>query len=91
MPALPGMLLIPAGLLAMLRKAFSQSQRISGAVGILYLRPLVGSLSGIVAAVLLYSYNHANAQAPLGVGIMYLANSDDVGDPWIPRTHATRF
>src|SRR5438094_864711 len=96
MPALSGMLLIPNELLAILRKAFSQGQRINRAIGVPYLRPLVGSLSAIVAAVLLYASNHANAQAPTptprprptppprpfsGIGIMYLENADSLGDP----------
>ena len=45
------------------------------------LPPLVGSLSAIIAATLLYASNHADAQAPPGIGIMYLTNSDGVGDP----------
>ena len=45
------------------------------------LPPLVGSLSAIIAAILLYPSNHADAQAPSGIGIMYLTNSDAVGDP----------
>ena len=45
------------------------------------LPPLVGSLSAIIAAILLYPSNHADAQAPPGIGIMYLTNSDAVGDP----------
>src|SRR5437667_9056377 len=94
MPALSGMLLIPNELLAILRKAFSQGQRINRAIGIPYLRPLVGSLSAIVAAVLLYASNHAQASTPAprprptppprlssGIGIMYLMHSDAIGDP----------
>ena len=56
------------------------------AIGIMCLRPLVGSLAAIVAAILLYASNHANAQAPPSIGIMYLEDSDAVGDPihdWI--------
>ena len=45
------------------------------------LRPLVGSLSAVVAAILLYGSNHADAQAPPGIGIMYLTRSDQAGDP----------
>jgi hypothetical protein len=45
------------------------------------LQPLGGSLSAIVAVILLYASSHANAQAPPGIGIMYLENSDAVGDP----------
>ena len=94
MPALSGMLLIPNELLAILRKAFSQGQRINRAIGVPYLRPLVGSLSAIVAAVLLYASNHAQASTPAprprptppprlssGIGIMYLMHSDAIGDP----------
>src|SRR5262249_9574780 len=33
------------------------------------------------AAVLLYGSNHADAQAPQGIGIMYLENSDAAGNP----------
>ena len=50
-------------------------------IGVFCLRPLVGSLSAVVAAILLYASNHADAQAPPGIGIMYLENSDAVGDP----------
>ena len=46
----------------------------------MYLRPLVGSISAIVAAILLYAFNNADAQPP-GIGIMYLTNNDAVGDP----------
>jgi len=63
------------------RKAFSQGQGMNKPIGIMYLRPLVGSLSAIIAAILLYGSNHAHAQAPPGIGIMYLTNSDAVGDP----------
>ena len=80
LPALLGRLLCAAGLLAVPRKAFSQGQGMNRPIGIMYLRPLVGSLSAIVAAILLYGSNHADAQ-PAGIGIMYLENSDAVGDP----------
>jgi hypothetical protein len=52
-------------------------------IGITYLRPLVGSLSAIVAAILLYASNHADAQsqaAPM-IGIMYLEDADAFGAP----------
>ena len=77
------MLVCAAGLLAMPRKAFSQGKGISRAIGITYLRPLVGSLSVIVAAILLCASNHADAQtqaAPI-IGIMYLEYADSLGDP----------
>jgi len=80
LPALLGRLLCAAGLLAVPRKAFSQGQGMNKPIGIMYLRPLVGSLSAIIAAILLYGSNHADAQ-PAGIGIMYLENSDAVGDP----------
>src|SRR5882757_6106876 len=50
-------------------------------IGIMYLRPLVGCLSAIIVAIPLYASDHADAQAPPGIGIMYLTNSDGVGDP----------
>jgi hypothetical protein len=81
MPALLGMLRCAAGLLALPGKAFFQGQGINRPVGIMSLPSLVGSLSAIIAAILLYGSNHANAQAPRGIGIMYLENSDAVGDP----------
>src|SRR5438876_267851 len=83
MPALSGMLLIPNELLAILRKAFSQGQRINRIIGAPYLRPPVSSLSAIVAAILLCASNHADAQsqAPPMIGIMYLENADSLGDP----------
>ena len=49
--------------------------------GIVYLRPLVGSLSAIVAAILLCGPNHADAHSLPGIGVMYLENSDEVRDP----------
>ncbi|HEY3661161.1 MAG TPA: hypothetical protein VGK91_08040, partial [Candidatus Udaeobacter sp.] len=48
---------------------------------VICLRPLVGLLSAVVATVLLYAFNPADAQAPPGIGIMYLKKSDAVGDP----------
>ena len=47
------------------------------------LRPLVGSLSAVVAAILLYGSNHVDAQsqAPPMIGIMYLESADSLGDP----------
>ena len=83
MPALLGMLLCAAGLRAIPRKAFSQRQGINRPSGVMCLRPLVGFLSAVVAAILLYASNHADAQsqpAPM-IGIMYLENADSVGDP----------
>jgi hypothetical protein len=50
-------------------------------IGVFCLRLLVGFISVVVAAVLLFASNHADAQAPPGIGIMYLENSDAVGDP----------
>ncbi len=50
-------------------------------IAVFYLRPLVGFLSAVVAVMLLYASNHADAQGPPGIGIMYLENSDAVGDP----------
>src|SRR3954468_14479302 len=44
-------------------------------------RSLVGFYSAIVAVLLLYGSNRADAQAPPGIGIMYLTNSDGIGDP----------
>src|SRR5262249_3517485 len=81
-PALPGMLLCAARLFVIPRKAFSQGQGINRPTGVIYLRRLVGSLSAIVAAILLYASNHADAQsqAPM-IGIMYLENADSLGDP----------
>ena len=83
MPALLGMLVCAAGLLAIPRKAFSQGQGMNRPIGIMYLRPLVGSVSAIVAAILLYASNHADAQsqAPPMIGIMYLEDADALGDP----------
>ncbi|HXX40702.1 MAG TPA: fibronectin type III domain-containing protein, partial [Chthoniobacterales bacterium] len=47
----------------------------------MYLRLHLPFLSAIVAGVLLNLSNYADAQAPAGIGIMYLTNSDGVGDP----------
>ena len=83
MPASLGMLLCGAGLLAFPKKAFSRDQGINSAIGITYLRLLVGSLPAIVAAILLYSSNHADAQsqpAPM-IGIFYLEDADALGAP----------
>ncbi len=44
-------------------------------------RPFVGSVVAILAMLLLYPFNRTDAQAPPGIGIMYLTNSDAVGDP----------
>jgi len=47
------------------------------------LRSIVGSVSAIAAAILLYASNYADAQsqAPPMIGIMYLENADSLGDP----------
>src|SRR5438876_18211 len=83
MPALSGMLAILDELPAILRKLFSQGRRINRIIGAPYLRPPVSSLSAVVAAVLLYGSNHADAQsqAPPMIGIMYLESADSLGDP----------
>ena len=83
MPVLRCMLVCAAGLRAIPRKAFSQRQGINRPIGVFYLRPLVGSVSAIVAAILLYGSNHADAQSPAPpmIGIMYLENADSLGDP----------
>jgi hypothetical protein len=49
--------------------------------GIMYSRPVVGSLSAAVVAILLYGSNPVGAQAPQGIGIMYLEDSDAAGNP----------
>src|SRR5438876_10538761 len=74
MPALLGMLLCAARLLVIPRKAFSHGQEMNRSVALMCLRPLVGSVSDIVAAILLFSSNHADAQtqaAPM-IGMMLL-------------------
>src|SRR5262249_17486839 len=83
MPALSGVLLCAAGLLAIPGKAFSQGQGMNRPGAVMCLRPLVGSVSAIVVAILLYASNHAGAQsqAPPMIGIMYLENADSLGDP----------
>src|SRR5262249_18593888 len=83
MPALPGMLLCAAGLLAVPRKAFSRRQGINRPSAVTCFRPVVGFLSAIIAAILFYGSNHADAQsqAPPMIGIMYLENADSLGDP----------
>src|SRR5436190_22411230 len=83
MPALIGMLLCTARLLAIPRKTFFQGRRMRRPMGIMYVRPLVGSLSAVVAAILLCVSNHANAQSesPPMLGIMYLESADSLGDP----------
>src|SRR5947208_2614338 len=83
MTALVGMLLCTARLLAIPRKTFFQGRRMRRPMGIMYVRPLVGSLSAVVAAILLCVSNHANAQwqsAPM-LGIMYLESADSLGEP----------
>src|SRR5438552_6912650 len=83
MPALSGMLAILDELPAILRKLFSQGRRINRIIGAPYLRPPVSSLSALVAAILLYASDNADAQsqAPPMIGIMYLENADSLGDP----------
>src|SRR5438876_5364011 len=83
MPASLGVLLCAAGLLALLRKAFSQGQGMNRPIAVMCLQPFVGFLSATVAAILLCASNHANAQsqAPPMIGIMYLENADSLGDP----------
>src|SRR5438876_2909308 len=83
MPALSGMLAILDELPAILRKLFSQGRKCNRTMCAPYLLPPVSSLSAVVAAVLLYGSNHANAQsqAPPMIGIMYLENADSLGDP----------
>src|SRR5438876_1300674 len=83
MSALLGMTHCAAGLLAVRRKAFFQGQGMSRRIGNIFLRPLLGSLSAMVAAIGLCASNHADAQsqgAPM-IGIMYLENADSLGDP----------
>jgi hypothetical protein len=45
------------------------------------LRPCVGFLSAVIATILLYASDHAEAQTPQGIGIMYLTPNDQAGDP----------
>ena len=83
MAALLDMPLCAAGLLAIPRKAFSHGQGMNRSGAVMCLRPLVGAFSAIVAAILLYGSNHADAQsqtAPM-IGIMYLEYADSLGDP----------
>ncbi len=83
MSALLGILHCAAGLLAVRRKAFFQGQGMSRPIGTIFLRPLLGSLSAMIAAIGLCASNHADAQtqAPPMIGIMYLENADSLGDP----------
>ena len=48
----------------------------------MYLRPLVGVFSAVVAGILFYASDHADAQsqAPPMIGIMYLEKADSLGD-----------
>ena len=82
MSALPGMLHCAARLLAILRKAFFRGQGMYRPIGIMCWRPLVGSLPAIVAGILFYASDHADAQsqAPPMIGIMYLEKADSLGD-----------
>ena len=86
MPALVGMLLCFAGLLAILKNAFSQGQIINRRIGALYSRPVLSrALSAIVAASLLYASKDADAQpesAPM-LGLFFLENADALGQPHI--------
>src|SRR5262245_28506112 len=82
-PALLGMLLCAARLLVIPEKIFSRGQGMNSQIGITCLRPFVGFLSTIVAAILLYGSNDADAQsqpAPM-LGIFYLENADALGQP----------
>ena len=83
MPALSGMLHCAAGLLAVRRKAFAQGEGMNRPIAVMCLRPFVGFLSAVVAAILLYASNHADAQtqAPPMIGIMYLGYGDVLGAP----------
>jgi hypothetical protein len=81
MPALLGMLHCAAGLVAMPGKAFFQGQGMNRPIGIMCSRPLVGFLSAVIAAILLYASDPADAQAPPGIGIMYLTRNDQAGNP----------
>ena len=45
-------------------KSLLSDQRMNRPIGIMCLRPVVGSLAATVAAILLYGSNHADAQAP---------------------------
>ena len=83
MPASLGRLLYAAGLRAVPRKAFSQRQEINRPGGVMCVRPLVGFLSAIIAAILLYGANQADAQsqsAPM-IGLFFLENADALGQP----------
>jgi hypothetical protein len=53
------------------------------AISVMCVRPLLGSVSSIVAAILLCASNHAGAQsqAPPMIGIMYLEEADALGAP----------
>jgi hypothetical protein len=62
-------------------KSLLSGQRMNRPIDIMCLRPVVGSLAATVAAILLYGSNQADAQAPQGIGIMYLTPSDQVGQP----------
>jgi len=48
---------------------------------VMSLRQFVGFLSAILSAILLYIADHARAQTPQGIGIMYLTPNDQAGDP----------
>src|SRR5215470_6926024 len=81
--ALLNMLLCAGKLRAIGRKTSCQGRQINRPIAITCLRPLVGVLSAVVAAILLYASSDADAQsqpAPM-LGIFYLENSDAAGDP----------
>jgi hypothetical protein len=46
-----------------------------------HMRLLVGFVSAVIAAILVYASDQADAQAPPGIGIMYLTRNDQAGDP----------
>ena len=69
-------------------KSLLSGQRMNRPIGIMCLRPVFGSLAATVAAILLYGFNHADAQAPPGIGIMYLTPSDQAGQPFHDLTGA---
>ena len=69
-------------------KSLLSDQRMNGPIGIMRLRAVIGSLAATVAAILLYGSNHADAQAPQGIGIMYLTPSDQAGQPFHDLTGA---
>gem|GEM_PF-5645972 len=83
MPALLRMLLCAARRPVIPGKSLSRNRRMHKSSGIMYFRPLVCTFSAIVAAIPLFSSDHAAAQsqAPPMIGIMYLEYADAFGDP----------